>query len=155
MLGDNHHVNIYIETTVHGPAQHGGRYMYMLECTGSDGTPRTRQAVGDWQNEKENCLALQAVAAALERLRMPCVVDLYTTCTQIRNAIENGWIEVWKRQEWKNGKGKAINHRDLWERIAREMDRNLIFVFTADHPYKSWMQLQMKEESTNENTVNH
>lgn len=145
-MGDNPQVNIYIETTVHGPAQHGGRYMYLLECTGADGAPRTRQAAGSWQDEKENCLALQALAAALERLRMPCVIDLYTACTLIRNAVDNGWVDAWIRQDWKNGKGQPVKHRELWERIAAKLGEHLVFVHAGEHPYRNWMQTEMRNE---------
>mgnify|MGYP002640610194 CR=1 FL=1 len=145
-MEDNPHVNIYIETSVHGPAQHGGRYIYLLECLGADGTPRTRYATGEWQNEKENSLALQAMAAALERLKGSCVVDVYTTCRLIKNAIENGWLEDWKTNGWKNGKGIQIKNRDLWERIAAKAEEHLVFVYVQPHSYREWMQMQMKGE---------
>lgn len=145
-MEDNPHVNLYIETSVHGPAQHGGRYMYLLECLGKDGTPRTRCAVGVWQDEKENRLALQALAEAMERIRASCVIDIYTTCRMIKNAIENGWLEEWKRGGWKNGKGSPVKNRDMWERIAARTEENLIFVHMQQHSYREWMRTQMKGE---------
>lgn len=147
-MEDNPQVNIYIETTVHGPAQRGGRYMYLLECTGRDGRPRTKQAVGAWQDEKENRLALQALAESLERLKASCIVDVYTTCPLIRNVIENGWIDSWRQDGWENRKGQPVKNRDLWERIATGMERNLLFVNMDPHPYRDWMRQELKREGS-------
>lgn len=61
-------VNLYIETTVHGPRQQGGRWMYLLEFVTRRGDPVTLWKVGDWEAEKENVLIMQALSAALDRL---------------------------------------------------------------------------------------
>lgn len=62
-------VNLYIETTVHGPRQQGGRWMYLLEFVTRRGDPVTLWKVGDWEAEKENVLIMQALSAALDRLQ--------------------------------------------------------------------------------------
>ena len=59
-------VNLYIETTVHGPRQQGGRWMYLLEFVTRRGDPVTLWKVRDWEAEKENVLIMQALSAALE-----------------------------------------------------------------------------------------
>ena len=85
-------VNLYIETTVHGPRQQGGRWMYLLEFVTRRGDPVTLWKVGDWEAEKENVLIMQALSAALDRLRLPCVINAHTGSSQIRSTIEtDGW----------------------------------------------------------------
>ena len=39
-------VNIYIETSIHGPARKDGKYIYMLECI-RDGIPVTLYKTGE------------------------------------------------------------------------------------------------------------
>ena len=77
-------VNLYIETTVHGPRQQGGRWMYLLEFVTRRGDPVTLWKVGDWEAEKENVLIMQALSAALDRLRLPCVINAHAGSSQSR-----------------------------------------------------------------------
>lgn len=137
-------VNLYIETSVHGPRQQGGRYMYLLECFGADGAPHTRAALGEWQEEKETALALQALAEALGRLRQPCVLDVYTSCRHLAAALDNGWAEAWEENGWKTARGKEIRHKALWERAAPLLGEHLVFARRETHSYQGWMQDQIR-----------
>lgn len=107
-------INLYIETTVHGPRQQGGRWMYLLEFVTRRGDPVTLWKVGDWEAEKENVLIMQALSAALDRLRLPCVINAHAGSSQIRSTIANGWLEEWQERGWKTAKGQDIKHKDLW-----------------------------------------
>ncbi len=139
-------VNLYIETTVHGPRQQGGRWMYLLEFVTRRGEPATLWQTGDWQPEKENALILRALSAALDRLRMPCVVDVYADSSQIRSAVENGWLEEWQARGWKTAKGKEIRNKKLWEEAAPKMEPHLVFMRSGGHSYRLWMQEKLKKE---------
>lgn len=119
-------VNLYIETTVHGPRQQGGRWMYLLEFVTRRGDPVTLWKIGDWEPEKENVLVLKALSAALDRLRLPCVIDAYTGSSQIRSTIANGWLEE-------------------WQEIAPKMEPHLVFMRADGHSYQLWMQEQLKK----------
>mgnify|MGYP006078705917 CR=1 FL=1 len=59
-------VNIYIETSHHGPIRKDGMYMYVLECV-RDGVPFTREGGGSLQKASENQLALAALVFVLMR----------------------------------------------------------------------------------------
>lgn len=144
---DNPKVNIYIETSVHGPSQHGGRCMYIMEYLLPGGEPKTVRGGSDWRDKKEMELALQALAAALSRIKSSCVIDIYTTCPQIRNTIENGWLDRWRQQDWKTSKGKEIRHRALWERIAVLMEPHLVFVLMEPHSYRELMQYELRKQN--------
>ncbi len=89
-------VKIYIETTIHGPAQKKGKYMYMLE-TVRRGQTETRFGTGEgW--EGENGLVLRATAASLHRLTRPCKVTIITTCDHVRAMISGGWPRFTRTQ---------------------------------------------------------
>ena len=129
-------VNLYIETTVHGPRQQGGRWMYLLEFVTRRGDPVTLWNIGDWEPEKENVLVLQALSAALDRLRLPCVIDAYTGSSQIRSTIANGWLEEWQARDW---------NKQLWQEIAPKMEPHLVFMRADGHSYRLWMQEKLKK----------
>lgn len=144
---DNPQVNIYIETSVHGPAQRGGCCMYIMEYILPSGVPRTVRGGSGWRDKKETELVLQALAAALARIKSPCVIDLYTSCLLVRGAIENGWPDRWRQQGWKNAKGKEISHRELWERITELAEPHLIFTSGEPHSYQKWMQSELRKQN--------
>lgn len=143
---DNPKVNIYIETSVHGPAQHGGCYMYLIEYTVSTGEPATLWKVSEWTDKKENELTLEALAASLARLKASCVITLFTSCQYVHSAVECGWMENWRYNNWQTAAGKEIRNRSLWEKIEAMMAAHLIFATRESHSYKNWMQMQLKGE---------
>lgn len=90
-------VNIYIETSFHGPARKDGEYIYLLECV-RNGVPATREGRGAMERATENQLALTALAEALGRLNCPCELRIYTTCQHIINAMQNSWARQWQKR---------------------------------------------------------
>ena len=106
-------VNIYIETSFHGPARKDGEYLYLLECI-RNGAPATREGRRAMERATENQLALTALAEALGRLNCPCELRIYTTCQHIINAMQNSWARQWQKNEWRNAKGTHVKNADLW-----------------------------------------
>lgn len=146
---DNPKVNIYIETTVHGPAEHGGRGMYLLEYVLRTGDPVTRYAVTEWQDWKENELVLNLMAAALARINTSCIVTVCTTCGYVRDTIETERLERWSRNGWITARGREVKHRKLWQRIAELTEAHLVFVETGPHSYRKWMRTELEKENSN------
>lgn len=64
-----------------------------------------------------NRMELLAVISALELLKEPCEVELYSDSQYVCNALKLGWAEKWRQNGWmRNKKEKALNP-DLWERL--------------------------------------
>ncbi len=63
---DRFEVNIYIETSVHGPARRTAAGEYYIEYIKKDGTPETRNGFIREEGTTENTLALGLLAAALK-----------------------------------------------------------------------------------------
>lgn len=61
-------------------------------------------------------MELMAVIAALETLKRPARVRLYTDSTYVRQGITE-WIRQWKRRGWLTTAKKPVKNRDLWERL--------------------------------------
>ena len=70
--------------------------------------------------EKEttnNRMELTAVISAIEKLKEPCIVELYSDSKYVIDALEKGWAESWRNNNWiKKDKKKALNP-DLWEKL--------------------------------------
>jgi ribonuclease HI len=103
-------------------------------CSGNPG-PGGWGAILAWNgHEKElsggeaqttnNRMELMAAIAALEALRKPSDVVLWTDSTYLRQGITT-WIDGWKRNGWRNAAKEPVKNRDLWERLdaARRLHR--------------------------------
>ena len=64
-----------------------------------------------------NRMEMTAAIRALEALREPCKVRLYTDSTYVIDGITK-WIHGWKKKGWKNAAKKPVVNDDLW----RELD---------------------------------
>ena len=75
-------------------------------------------------NTTNNRMELTAVITALEALREPCVVELYSDSKYVIDALEKRWVWGWKRRGWiKSDKKPALNV-DLWERLLPLVERH-------------------------------
>ena len=137
-------VNIYIETSFHGPARKDGEYLYLLECI-RNGAPATREGRGAMERATENQLALTALAEALGRLNCPCELRIYTTCQHIINAMQNSWARQWQKNEWRNAKGTPVKNADLWEKNLQELDPHRYLFTDEHHEYRQWMQSEFRK----------
>ena len=63
-----------------------------------------------------NRMELISVIKALETLKEPCEVELYTDSQYVANAINCGWLESWIRMGWKR-KGGEVKNPDLWIKL--------------------------------------
>jgi ribonuclease HI len=76
-----------------------------------------RELYGGEPHTTNNRMELTAVIRALESLKRPCTVDIYTDSQYVKNGIET-WIHNWKRNGWKTADKKPVKNAELW----RELD---------------------------------
>jgi ribonuclease HI len=82
-----------------------------------------RELFGGEPLTTNNRMELTAVIRALEALKRPCEIDLYTDSQYVKQGIET-WIHGWKRNGWKTSDRKPVKNAELW----RELD-----VLAAQH----------------------
>jgi ribonuclease HI len=70
-----------------------------------------------------NRMELMAAIVALETLKRPCRVELYTDSQYLRNGI-TAWIGGWKARGWKNAENKPVKNADLWQRLDVAQQRH-------------------------------
>ena len=63
-----------------------------------------------------NRMELTAAIEALEALKQPCAVRLYTDSVYLRDGITK-WIKRWKQNGWKTSAKKPVKNADLWQRL--------------------------------------
>ena len=87
-----------------------------------------KELSGGEANTTNNRMELSAVIFALEALKEPCHVVLYSDSQYVCNALKLGWAKKWRANGWmRNKKDKALNP-DLWERLLRLCEIHVVEV---------------------------
>jgi len=68
-----------------------------------------------------NRMELTSVISALEALKEPCEVKLYTDSQYVVNSINKGWLDSWIAKGWKR-KGGEVKNPDLWIKLVPLLD---------------------------------
>ena len=83
-----------------------------------------KEISGGERETTNNRMELTAVISALECLKEPCVVELYSDSRYVIDALEKGWAEGWRKKGWKrSGKEPALNP-DLWETLLNLVEKH-------------------------------
>lgn len=76
-----------------------------------------KEISGFCENTTNNQMELTAVIKALEKLKEPCDITLYSDSAYLINAFTQGWIENWQHNGFKNSNKKPVQNVDLWKQI--------------------------------------
>ena len=82
-----------------------------------------KELSGRFRSTTNNRMELVAAIAALEELKRPCRVEIFTDSEYMRNGITQ-WIHGWQRNGWKTAKKEPVKNRDLWQRLLAAVDRH-------------------------------
>ena len=84
---------------------------------------RERELSGGEALTTNNRMELTAAIAALEALKRPCTVELFTDSAYLRNGI-TGWIHGWRRNGWRTADKKPVKNVELWQRLHELASRH-------------------------------
>ena len=77
---------------------------------------REKELFGREAATTNNRMELTAVIRALEALKRPSHVRLYTDSQYVQKGISE-WIHTWKRKAWRTADKKPVKNEDLWRRL--------------------------------------
>lgn len=80
--------------------------------------PHRKEIKGGEPLTTNNRMELTAAIEALEALKTPSEVDLYTDSNYLRGGITT-WIKNWKKNRWRTADRKPVRNAELWERLER------------------------------------
>lgn len=78
---------------------------------------KRREISAGFRRTTNNRMEVLAAIVALETLRIPCRVTIYTDSQYLVNSIEKGWVNGWRAKGWKKADGKPAVNVDLWTRM--------------------------------------
>ena len=76
-----------------------------------------KELSGGEANTTNNRMELLGIITALEALREPCVVELYSDSKYVIDALEKRWVYGWQARGWKKADKKPALNVDLWQRL--------------------------------------
>jgi ribonuclease HI len=80
-----------------------------------------RELYGGDPATTNNRMELMAAIQALEALKRPSTVTLYTDSKYLLDGITK-WINGWQRNGWKTSAKQPVKNADLWRRLTEAMD---------------------------------
>ena len=103
-------VRIYTDGACRGNPGPGGWAALLM-------TPeREKELSGFEAHTTNNRMELLAAIRALEALKQPCEVALYTDSQYVKNGITT-WIVDWKLRNWRTADKKPVKNVDLWQQL--------------------------------------
>ena len=111
-------IEIYTDGACSGNPGPGG-WGAILRFNGKE-----KELSGGEAQTTNNRMELTAVISALECLKEPCEIDLYSDSKYVIDALSLGWARSWRAKGWiKSDKKPALNI-DLWERLLKLTEKN-------------------------------
>lgn len=79
--------------------------------------PHEKELTGSDPETTNNRMELQAVISALQALKQPSQVTLYTDSRYVQQGITD-WLPHWQKNNWQTSTKQDVKNRDLWEALA-------------------------------------
>lgn len=126
-------VEIYTDGACSGNPGPGG-YGVILRWNGHE-----KELSGGEASTTNNRMELMGVITALEALKEPCSVELYTDSKYIVDAVNLGWAKRWRASGWKKNKTEQAKNPDLWERVLKLLEYHEVkFFWVKGHAQNSF-----------------
>jgi ribonuclease HI len=78
-------------------------------------------------------MELTAVIRALEALKRPVAVRIYTDSQYVQKGISL-WIHNWKKNGWRTADKKPVRNADLWQRLDTLSSRyDIAWIWVKGH----------------------
>jgi ribonuclease HI len=112
-------------------------------CSGNPGVGGYGIVLKSYNKEQElsgynpsttnNRMELTAVIKALETLKTPCKVKVFTDSNYVVQGITK-WVHNWLKNSWKNSQRKQVVNQDLWKKLLSISGRHDIeWVWVKGH----------------------
>lgn len=104
-------VTVYTDGACSGNPGPGG-WGAILRYNGKE-----KELSGAEKETTNNRMELLGVISALEALKEPCTVELYSDSKYVIDALSKGWAVSWRKKGWKKADKKPALNPDLWARL--------------------------------------
>jgi len=123
------HITIYTDGACSGNPGPGGYGVVLIDQEG-----RRKELSQGYRATTNNRMELLGVIVALEALKRPCDVTLFSDSEYVVHAIQKGWLVNWQKKGWRKADKKPVMNVDLWQRLLPKLEEhNIEFKWTKGH----------------------
>ena len=79
-----------------------------------------------YKKTTNNRMELTGVITALEALKEPCVVELWSDSKYVIDGLDKGWAKGWRARGWKKADKSPALNPDLWEKLLNLAEGHVI-----------------------------
>ncbi len=127
-------VKIFTDGSARGNPDGPGGYGTVLQYVDARGTLHEQEFSQGYRKTTNNRMELMAAIVALEALKRPCEVELYSDSKYLIDAFNQHWIDSWVKKGWKRGKNESVKNVDLWMRLLEAAEPHRIqFIWVKGH----------------------
>ncbi len=100
-----------------------------------------KELSGSEPSTTNNRMELIGVISALEALKEPCAVDLYSDSKYVVDGITKKWAKKWRANNWIKGDKTPAKNPELWGRLLDLLEKHeVVFHWVKGHannPYNN------------------
>ncbi|NIZ00300.1 ribonuclease HI [Thalassospira lucentensis] len=111
---DDNRVDIFTDGACSGNPGPGG-WGAILRFKGVE-----KELSGGDPETTNNRMEMMAAISALEALKRPCIINIYTDSSYVRDGITK-WIFGWQKRGWKTADKKPVKNVELWKRMLEAL----------------------------------
>lgn len=83
-----------------------------------------KELSGGEKQTTNNRMELMGVISALQALKEPCIVELYSDSKYVIDALSKGWAVSWRSKGWVNADKKPALNSDLWKTLLELTEKH-------------------------------
>ena len=125
-MNDLKRVRIYSDGAARGNPDGPGGYGAILQYTDAAGKLHEKELSEGFSQTTNNRMELLGVIKAMECLRFPCEVDVYSDSKYVVSAFNENWVGSWQKNGWKTASKQPVKNRELWERLLAAMEAHIV-----------------------------
>lgn len=95
---------------------------------------KEKELSGGEKSTTNNRMELTAAISALEALKEPCRVELYSDSKYLVDAVQKGWLDNWVKKNWRKADKSPVLNPDLWQRLIAASERHdIVYHWVKGH----------------------
>ena len=115
-------VKIYSDGSARSNPEGPGGFGTVIHYVDPKGQLHVREFSAGYKKTTNNRMELMGVITGLEALTKPCEVEIISDSRYVTNAFNEGWVDNWIMNNWRNSQKKTVLNRDLWVRLLKAME---------------------------------
>ncbi len=83
-----------------------------------------KEMSGGEAHTTNNRMELMGVISALQALKEPCIVELWSDSKYVIDALQKGWAVSWRARGWRKAEKKPALNSELWEVLLNLVEKH-------------------------------